>query len=199
MKYSEVRLAVMIACDQQYAIWRDSYEDDYRIFAHDRGMLADSFGVAVVPLPHEDEEHLLKWVQADHPVERFPAVEKILIQYSQLGDAMRGMKKDIRLPKSVLADLVILPPGHILWDLPSHVERMKEQRLRSTQQQHVNHTAVAELKSRFNSAFVPITTLGVHLDLILDSPHGAHSRLSIEDMERIAKFVNKHSSRESTS
>jgi hypothetical protein len=191
MKYAEVRLAVMIACDRQYAIWRDSFEDNYRISTHEKGMLADSYGVAVVPLPQEDEENLLKWVGANHPPERFPAVERILTQYSQLGDSMRGMAKDIRLRQGVLADLIILPPGHVLWDLPSHVKQVGEQRLRAAHKKNVNHAAVAELRSRFNSAFAPLTLLGVHLDLILDSPHGAHSRLSIEDMETIADFIRK--------
>lgn len=193
-------LAVVIASDRQYGIWYDSYEKNYRLFEYAQGMLADSRGVAVVPIPQEVEDELLVWNQAQRPVVRFPAVEAILTRYEQLGDTLRGMAdhKDVRWSEHVLGELLIIPPNTITGDLAHYAEVSKHRRLKQSERQNVNGNAVVALRERFNAAFVPLTALGIELDLILDSPHGAHSRVSIEDLERLAEFVNKHSLRRTT-
>jgi len=194
-------LAVVIACDRQYGIWYDGYEKNYRLFEYAQGMLADSRGVAVVPLPEDVEDELLVWYQAKRPVVRFPAVEAILTQYEQLGDALREMPdhKGVRWSEHVLGELVIVPPGTITGDLAHYAEVVKRRHLKKKQRENLNGSAIAALKERFNAAFPPLTALGIELDLILDSPHGAHSRVSIEDLERLAEFVNKHSFRRTNS
>lgn len=194
-------LAVVIACDRQYGIWYDSYEKDYRLFEYAQGMLADSRGVAVVPLPQDVEDELLVWNQAKRPVVRFPAVEAILTRYEQLGDTLRGMAdhKGVRWSEHILGELLIIPPNTITGDLAHYAELVKDRRVRQHQRANINGNAIAALRERFNAAFVPLTALGIELDLILDSPHGAHSRVSIEDLERLAEFVNKHSLRRTNS
>lgn len=194
-------LAVVIASDRQYGIWYDSYEKNYRLFEYMQGMLADSRGVAVVPLPEDVEDELLVWYQAKRPVVRFPSVEAILTRYEQLGDSLRGMAdhKSIRWSEHVLGELIIIPPNTITGDLAHYAEVVKHRRVKQKERANLNGNAIAALKERFNAVFAPLTALGIELDLILDSPHGAHSRVSIEDLERLAEFVNKHTFRRSHS
>lgn len=197
-QYSAVELVVVIACDRQYGVWYDSYEENYKLFPFSTEKSADAKGVVVVPLPMEQEEGLLRWVRStEHPESQFPAVRAILGRYTELGDALRAERMDayLRLPKQVMGDLMVLPVGRILSDIPGYLSRLDKEKIQDGERQRLNKNAVEDLKRRFNAVFAPLTTLGIKLELVLDTPHGAHSRLSVEDLERLADFVNTHSRR----
>jgi hypothetical protein len=118
-------------------------------------------------------------------------VKAILARYSEFGDLLRAEHKDsqLRLPEQVMGKLMVLPVGRLLSDISGHLSRLDREKAQEGERHRLTKTAVEDLRRRFNAVFAPLTALGIHLDLVLDTPHGAHSRLSIEDMERIAEFV----------
>lgn len=194
-QHSSVELAVMIACDRQYGVWFDSYEKNYKLFPHTPSKSCDARGVVVVPLPAEEEQELLRWVRTPHHFEsQFPAVKAILARYGELGDALRVESTDsyFRVPQQVLGELMVLPVGKILSDIPGHLSRLDKEKIRNGERHRLTKNAVEDIKRRFNAVFPPLTSLGVKLDLVLNTPDGAHSQVSIEDLERIAEFITKH-------
>jgi hypothetical protein len=200
-RFSDVILVLMIASDRQYGIWHDPYEENYRLFEYDQGMLVDSRGVAAVPIPKEIEQELLGWYRGNLVPLRLPSLAKLYNQYTPNGDDLRETKGSpgIRWTEEMLGDLLILPPSTIIGDLSFYINMMKGKRVKDAHQRAQTHNAEEELKARFNAAFPALTQAGVTLDLVIDSPHGAHSRLSIEDMELLADFINQHSPRKVSS
>lgn len=196
-RFSDVILVLMIASDRQYGIWHDSYEKNYRLFDYQQGMLVDSRGVVAVPIPEEIERDLLGWYQSKRVSLRLPSLAQLYNQYTPHGDELRDIKGSpgIRWTEEMLGDLMVLPPSTILGDLSFYINTVRRRRIEETRRKTQSSNAVEDLKERFNAAFPALTQIGVALDLIIDSPHGAHSRLSIEDLERIAEFVTTHSRR----